>query len=127
MVTLSPVRFLYDSFIPVNKYNNEESLRSVIMLSLVYAQRMYKKPVAEMPAGKGFADLILEPRTEYFDKYPALVFEFKWNKTAQEAMNQIKDRHYQEALDQYQGDVLLVGVNYDEKTKKHDCIIEKAL
>ena len=42
-------------------------------------------------------------------------------------MNQIKDRHYQEALDQYQGDVLLVGVNYDEKTKKHDCIIEKAL
>ena len=76
---------------------------------------------------KGFADLILEPRTEYFDKYPALVFEFKWNKTAQEAMNQIKDRHYQEALDQYQGDVLLVGVNYDEKTKKHDCIIEKAL
>ena len=123
----STLEYIHDNLVPKNKYNNEESLRSVIMLSLVYAQRMYKKPVAEMPAGKGFADLILEPRTEYFDKYPALVFEFKWNKTAQEAMNQIKDRHYQEALDQYQGDVLLVGVNFDEKTKKHDCIIEKAL
>ncbi len=28
------------------------------------------------------------------------------------------------ALENYNGNLLLVGVNYDEKTKKHSCIIE---
>ena len=121
----SIIEYIHDNLIPKNKYNSEDSLRSVMMLAFVYAQRMYKKPVAEMPAGKGFADLILEPRADYLGKYPAMVVELKWNRTAQDAINQIKDRHYQEALDQYRGDVLLVGINYDEKSKKHDCIIEK--
>lgn len=25
----------------------------------------------------------------------------------------------------YTGDILLVGINYDKKTKKHECVIEQ--
>lgn len=34
-------------------------------------------------------------------------------------------REYIDALKDYQGDLLLAGINYDKKTKKHSCIIEK--
>lgn len=37
----------------------------------------------------------------------------------------MKDRDYVDALRDYQGNLLLVGVNYDRKTKKHTCKIEK--
>lgn len=29
------------------------------------------------------------------------------------------------SLGEYQGNILLVGINYDVKTKEHTCIIEK--
>jgi len=32
---------------------------------------------------------------------------------------------YFASLDNWHGDVLFVGVNYDAKTKKHECKIEK--
>ena len=32
---------------------------------------------------------------------------------------------YVEALKEYKGNLLLVGVNYDKKTKTHTCVIEK--
>ena len=30
-----------------------------------------------------------------------------------------------EALKDYKGNLLLVGINYDKKTKEHQCVIEK--
>jgi hypothetical protein len=56
---------------------------------------------------------------------PIMVIELKWNKSAQGAIDQIKNRNYPKALEGYGSDILLVGINYDEKTKKHDCVIEK--
>lgn len=40
-------------------------------------------------------------------------------------MNQIREKDYPQSLQEYQGNILLVGVNYDKKTKKHECVIEK--
>ena len=57
--------------------------------------------------------------------YPALVVELKWNKSAKSALQQIKDRKYPASIEQYTGDILLVGINYDKKTKKHECVIEQ--
>ena len=37
----------------------------------------------------------------------------------------VKNKEYIDALKDYQGDLLLAGINYDKKTKKHSCIIEK--
>ena len=40
-------------------------------------------------------------------------------------MNQIRDREYYESLSGYKGNLLFVGVNYDEKDKTHECRIER--
>ena len=63
------------------------------------------------------------PKPEYKSDYPALVVELKWNKSAVSALQQIKDRKYPDSIQDYTGDILLVGINYDKKTKKHECVI----
>lgn len=79
--------------------------------------------IREMPAGKGFADVCLVPRKMHLDK-PAVIIELKWDKSALGALDQIKEKHYVDALKDYMGNVLLVGINYNKATKKHECIIE---
>ena len=54
-----------------------------------------------------------------------MIIELKWNKTSDGALNQIKQNNYPEVVKKLSGEVLLVGINYDEKTKKHECKIEK--
>lgn len=49
----------------------------------------------------------------------------KWNQSAETAIQQIKDRKYVEAVRDYTGDILLVGITYDKKNKVHQCVIEK--
>ena len=56
---------------------------------------------------------------------PALIVELKWDKSAPSAIQQIKDKQYTEALADYAGKVLLVGINYDKVTKEHQCVIEQ--
>lgn len=56
---------------------------------------------------------------------PAMIVELKVDKSAYSAINQIKDRQYVEGLKGYSGNILLVGINYDRKNKKHNCKIEK--
>ena len=38
---------------------------------------------------------------------------------------QIKEKRYIEALKEYKGNLLLVGINYDKVTKQHTCKIEE--
>ena len=44
---------------------------------------------------------------------------------AEGAIKQIKDKKYFESLEEYQDNLLLIGINYDKKTKEHVCKIEK--
>jgi hypothetical protein len=85
---------------------------------------MYYTQVRELPTGKGFADIVFLPRKNHLDK-PAIVVELKWNQSAKGAIAQIKEKNYEKALQEYQGNLLLVGVNYDVKSKKHECEIER--
>ena len=80
--------------------------------------------IRELPTGKGFADICMIPRKVHLDK-PAVIIELKWDKNANGALEQIKEKHYTNALQDYQGNILLVGINYDRKNKKHTCLIEK--
>ena len=89
-----------------------------------YFAREYYTLVRELPAGKGFADVCFIPRRLHQDK-PAVVIELKWDKSAFGALAQIKNKNYGDALKDYQGNLLLVGINYDKATKKHECLIEK--
>ena len=63
------------------------------------------------------------PRKKHSDK-PAVVIELKWDKSAVGAIEQIKEKQYGNALKEYQGNLLLVGINYNKMTKKHECVIE---
>lgn len=107
------------------QYHNENSLSSVLAITYLSAMQYYFKPVRELPTGRGFADFVFLPKPEYVNEYPALVVELKWNKSAQTALQQIKDRKYPVSMENYAGEMLLVGINYDKKTKEHQCMIEK--
>jgi len=104
------------------EYNDENSLSCVLNLAL-YSASNYYSVFRELPSGKGFADLVFIPRRKFNDK-PAMVVELKWNETVQGAITQIKERSYVSALEEYQGNLLLVGISYSKKSKTHECKIE---
>ena len=56
---------------------------------------------------------------------PAMLVELKWDCSAQGAIQQIKEKNYTGVLDEYKDNLLLVGINYNRQTKKHECLIEK--
>lgn len=58
-------------------------------------------------------------------KQPAVVLELKYDHSAKTAITQIHNKCYGDAFKDFVGDVVLVGINYDKKTKLHDCKIEK--
>lgn len=105
------------------QYNDENALSYTISLAF-YVARNYYTVIKELPTGKGRADIVYLPRKRCADK-PALLVELKWNQTAESAITQIKDRCYPKALEDYRGNLLLVGIDYDEKTKEHHCKIEQ--
>lgn len=105
------------------QYNNENALSYTIGLAF-YTAREYYMIVRELPAGKGYADICFIPRSSYADK-PAVVIELKWDKTAEGAIRQIKEKKYTDAFGSYTGKILLAGINYNKKTKKHECQIEE--
>lgn len=107
------------------QYNDENALSYTISLAY-YAAREYYTIVRELPSGNGFADLTFIPRKKYQDK-PAMIVELKWDKSADTAINQIHEKKYAGALYEYKGNILLVGINYDKKSRKHTCIIESVL
>ena len=109
--------------ISILQYNDENSLSCTIMLAF-YCAREYYTIIRELPSGKGFADICLIPRKLHLDK-PAAVIELKWDRSAEGAICQIKEKQYVETLKDYHGNLLLVGINYDKKTKEHTCVIEK--
>lgn len=102
-------------------YNNEDALQSAIYLAYIYALNKYSV-IKEMTAGKGFADVVFIPFTQGM---PAMIIELKKNKSADSALDQIKEKKYFMSLEHYQGDILFVGINYDEDKKTHECKIER--
>ena len=101
-------------------FNNEETLRSVVSIAYYTAIRFYQF-IKEFPSGKGFADMVFLPY-KHVNK-PLIVIELKQNKSPESAIAQIKEKKYSESLQKYSGDILLVGITYDDD-KKHYCKIE---
>ena len=105
-------------------YNNENSLANVIAISLFLSTTNTYNVVRELPTGKGYADLVYLPKSGV--NKPALLIELKFDKSAQTAITQIKEKNYLLFFKDYKGEVLLVGINYSKDTKTHQCIIERA-
>lgn len=105
-------------------YNDENAFGSAIGLAYYSARKDYKL-IRELPAGKGFADVAFLPLPH--TNKPAIVVELKYDRSVSAAIQQIKDRQYMQAFENYTGEILLVGINYekDNRKKPHHCIIEK--
>lgn len=106
----------------VLKYNDENSLACVLTIAYYSAKKDYMM-IREMPAGKGFADIVLLPRPAC--NKPAIVLELKCDQSADTAISQIHERRYAGSICGYVGEVVLVGINYDKDTKRHECKIER--
>ena len=103
-------------------YNNEQSLRYAVKFAYIICVDRYMK-VEELASGKGLADVVYIPKPT--TALPALVVELKWNESANSAIKQIKAKNYPAVLQDYVGEIILVGINYSENTGKHTCKIEK--
>ena len=102
-------------------YNNEASLQAAIRLAYFTASSKYTI-IQELTTGYGFADMGFIPLDK---KDPAMIIELKYDKDAETAITQIKEKKYPKVFEKYLDNLLLVGVNYDKKTKVHECVIEK--
>jgi hypothetical protein len=103
-------------------YNNEQALRSVIRFAYISCVDEFLK-IEELPSGRGYADVVYLPKKG--SDLPIMVVELKWNRTAEGAIAQIKNRNYPKVFEDFGSDILLVRINYDEKSRKHSCLIEK--
>jgi len=113
---------VHDSEYAPTYYSNEQSLRYVVKMAYISCVDQYAK-VEEIPSGHGIADVVFLPKRR--STLPAMIVELKWNKDAEGAIKQIKDRNYPKILTNYGGKIILVGVNYNEGTKTHECVIEE--
>ena len=105
-------------------YNGEASLAATLRLAFFSAIRRWRL-VREIPAGKGFADMVLIPLASAPAGTPGIVIELKYAATAAEALAQIRERGYGRAIDGLSSRAVLCGIAYDPKTKKHSCAIAR--
>lgn len=115
---------VHETEITPQNYNNEQALRYVIITAYLSAMNDYLR-FEELASGKGYSDILFLPRKA--SSKPALLIELKWNKSADKAFSQIIDKNYTHITKKfdYKGELLLIGINYNTKSKKHTCIIEK--
>ena len=76
----------------------------------------------ELPAGKGFADMVFIPIPS--SQKPALVVELKYDKSTSAAIDQIKRKNYPTSLVGFSRQILLVAINYDRASASHQVSIE---
>lgn len=105
-------------------YNREESMVFCLISALMWCTDWDYETFRELHSGKGSADLIYVPKRN--QTLPILLIEFKYAQSAENAIKQIKEKDYFSRYlnGEYPNDILLIGINYDPKTKEHECLIE---
>lgn len=124
---LEILEYAHDTEIPLLSYSNETDLTALVNLVYLAARDSYTIQ-REDKAGIGYVDFIFYPEKKDDD---CIILELKVDHTAEEAVQQIKDRKYslrfqgklgEEA--KYTGRILAVGIAYDKETKRHSCKVE---
>ncbi|MCC8162081.1 MAG: ATP-binding protein [Lachnospiraceae bacterium] len=123
------LQFVHNTESPLLMYNNEAELASIIRWVYLDAINYYRIE-REDKAGIGYVDFIFYPFKNDDD---AIIIELKVNHTAEEAVQQIRDRQYALRFEgklgqkpEYTGRVLAVGIAYDKEdtTRRHECKVE---
>ena len=116
---------IHEDKVPALEYNNESALRYVVLMAYLATERDYLAPLNEFPTGKGFADIVYLPMSANAKDKPAIIIELKKDASAKIALEQIKERDYVSRVKEYTDNILLIGINYDSKTKQHSCEIKE--
>lgn len=121
------LEYAHNTESPLLYYNNEAKLASVVGLVYLEARDHYQIE-REDKAGVGYVDFIFYPRKKTDD---CIILELKVDHSAEEAVQQIKDRGYALRFRgrlgeerQYTGRILAVGIAYWRDDKKHRCVVE---
>lgn len=123
------LQFIHNTESPMGVYSNEAELASIIRWAYLQALDYYRIE-REDKAGVGYVDYIFYP---YRREDDAIIIELKVNHSAEEAVQQIKDRQYALRFEgkvgsrpEYTGRILAVGIAYDktDKNKRHTCKVE---
>lgn len=122
------LEYAHNTEIPLLNYNNETDLTALLNLIYLAARDSYRIE-REDKAGIGYVDFIFYPEVD--KKADGIILELKVGHTADEAIQQIKDKKYLLKFrgkigesPRYTGRILGVGIAYDKKTKEHACKIE---
>ncbi len=107
----------HDENTSILSYNNENSMACMLTIAYIYAKNDYIIH-REFASGKGFADIVLIPRKNVDS--PALVIELKYDKNTNSGIDQILRRNYPAKVSEYADRLLLVAINYEKDTKKHE-------
>ena len=94
-------------------------------MAYLATESYYLASLNEYPTGKGFADIVYLPISANSKSKPALIIELKKDSSAKVVLEQIKERDYVSRVKEYTENILLIGINYDSKTKQHTCEIEE--
>lgn len=114
---------------PLVRYSDESELSKVITFVYLQAREYYDIKLEEK-SGTGYVDYIFYP---YKKEDDGMIIELKVDSTADDAIQQIKDRQYALNFDGKLGEepkctgrILAVGIAYDRKDekKRHTCKVE---
>ncbi len=100
---------------------NDEGVLGVVVSVCYYAAKEHYAIKKEEISMNGRSDVSFFPTAP---GYKPIIIELKVGKSPDEAIAQIKRKRYWEAWPAYKGDVLLVGINYEEETLKHTSKVE---
>lgn len=123
------MEYAHNTHSPLQTYSNEAELASIIRWVYLKAMDSYRIE-REDKAGTGYVDFIFYPFVKNED---CIIIELKVNHTADEAIQQIKDRQYALRFEgkfgenpEYTGRILAVGIAYnkDDENKRHECKVE---
>ena len=110
---------LHDEKIPFFQYNDENSLACVVTVGYLAALDTYRIS-REDRAGKGYVDFLFDPLRK---NDPVIILELKYNHSPKNALKCIHERGYISRFRDHRS-ILLVGINYSDRTKKHSCLTE---
>lgn len=121
------IEYAHNTHSPLHTYSNEAELASIIRWVYLKALDFYRIE-REDKAGVGYVDFIFYPFIKNDD---CIIIELKVNHTADEAIQQIKDRQYALRFEgkfgenpEYTGRILAIGIAYDKEDKQHQCKVE---
>ncbi len=110
----------HDELASIFNKNKEDVLGIIVYISYYHAKKYYEI-IKEAGTTKGRADLVFKPKD---NTHIPFIIELKADDCALNAINQIKKKEYIDTLGSYKGKVMLIGINYDSKTLKHESKIE---